>query len=235
MSTNNTNTATLASNQNTTPLPWDKLASESSNISTLETTAKLNNRTPEKLLKDRLSAKKANKKKMKRRSPLAITTSDRLKKKIRATKLTLKERKWLSYVFEGKSGTEAAKLAGYKGKSENSFWQIAQANYRKLNEIIEIWLDEEHLDNASLKMKLIEGLNAIDWRYFAYKGEVKDQRAVIPWEIRHKFLVTAMQLKGLIGQKDVNPGNTNVGIAINFGFDRGKFDAPDNINVEVKT
>jgi len=67
------------------------------------------------------------------------------------------------------------------------------------------WLDELGLSKNKLEMILAEGLAAKETRFFAYKGEVTDQREVIDWDIRHRFLRLAMEYKELLAKSDPGP------------------------------
>lgn len=50
--------------------------------------------------------------------------------------LTDKQRAWIDYYKQGKSATEAAKLAGYKCKDNNSFDSVGNENLQKLGKYI---------------------------------------------------------------------------------------------------
>lgn len=60
-------------------------------------------------------------------------------------KLTDKQRKWILYYKQGKSATEAVKLAGYKIKNPKSAEVIGSENLSKLKEYI---IDREELLDA---------------------------------------------------------------------------------------
>ena len=47
-------------------------------------------------------------------------------------KLTEKQKAWVDYYKQGHTATEAARLAGYKARSNNSFQSIGAENLRKL-------------------------------------------------------------------------------------------------------
>lgn len=47
-------------------------------------------------------------------------------------KLTAKQQAWIDYYKQGKTATEAARLAGYKAKDDNGFQSIGSENLRKL-------------------------------------------------------------------------------------------------------
>lgn len=46
--------------------------------------------------------------------------------------LTEKQKAWIDYYKQGHTATEAARLAGYKARSNNSFQSIGAENLRKL-------------------------------------------------------------------------------------------------------
>ncbi|MBO5746124.1 MAG: terminase small subunit [Clostridia bacterium] len=49
-----------------------------------------------------------------------------------ARKLTEKQKRWLFYYKQGKNATEAARLAGYVGKNENTFLHMGRQNLNAL-------------------------------------------------------------------------------------------------------
>lgn len=46
--------------------------------------------------------------------------------------LTVKQQAWIDYYKQGKTATEAARLAGYKAGNDNAFQSIGSENLRKL-------------------------------------------------------------------------------------------------------
>lgn len=88
-------------------------------------------------------------------------------------KLTAKQRAWIDYYKQGKTATEAARLAGYKAKDDNAYQSIGSENLRKLAdyvsdrdelldrdrvadmaEINEFWSDTMRNDKADIKDRL---------------------------------------------------------------------------------
>jgi phage terminase small subunit len=120
-------------------------------------------------------------------------------------KLTPKQRAWLKFFLDYNNKetffnkTAAARAARYKCKSPECFESIGYENYRKLEVYIKRWIDENALSDVKLKKLLIEGLEAIETRFFAHKGEVVTEKTVIPWDIRRKFLELAFRLKDFDG------------------------------------
>ena len=50
--------------------------------------------------------------------------------------LTEKQKAWVDYYKQGHTATEAARLAGYKARSNNSFQSIGAENLRKLADFV---------------------------------------------------------------------------------------------------
>lgn len=50
--------------------------------------------------------------------------------------VTEKQKAWIDYYKQGHTATEAARLAGYKAKNDNSFQSIGAENLRKLAEFV---------------------------------------------------------------------------------------------------
>lgn len=53
-----------------------------------------------------------------------------------ADKLTAKQQAWIDYYKQGYTATDAARLAGYKAKDDNSYSSIGSENLRKLADYI---------------------------------------------------------------------------------------------------
>ncbi|WP_343274621.1 terminase small subunit [Ligaoa zhengdingensis] len=51
-------------------------------------------------------------------------------------KITAKQQAWIDYYKMGYTATEAARLAGYKAKSDNAFNSIGSENLRKLADMV---------------------------------------------------------------------------------------------------
>ncbi len=129
------------------------------------------------------------------------------KAKIRPNKLAL----WLKhYLNEACSTTflnktESAKKAGYNA-TEDSLRQIGCQNFTKLNDKIEIWLDEQGLSENALKAKLLSLVEAKETKFFS--SPVKNENGIVTdifvkeieieaIEIQRRSLDMAMKVKGL--------------------------------------
>lgn len=53
-----------------------------------------------------------------------------------ADKLTAKQQAWVDYYKQGHTAADAARLAGYKAKTDETFWAIGSENLRKLKDYI---------------------------------------------------------------------------------------------------
>lgn len=50
--------------------------------------------------------------------------------------LTAKQQAWIDYYKQGNTAADAARLAGYKAKTDETFWAIGSENLRKLKDYI---------------------------------------------------------------------------------------------------
>ena len=93
--------------------------------------------------------------------------------------------------------TGAAKAAGYRCTTDESFRAIGYQNFTKLHNRIELWLDEMGLSDARLMLKLIELLEAKETKYFQKDGVVTDQRDVEALEVQRRTLDMIFRMKGM--------------------------------------
>jgi hypothetical protein len=122
-------------------------------------------------------------------------------------KLSLKEKAWLSFFLDVSNpetylrGAECVRRAGYKCNTPRSVASKASLIKRKCMPSIDKWMDENGMSEAQLKIKLMQGLDAFETKFFAYQGEVVTKEEVIPWGVRHDFLKLAMTAKGMLTNK----------------------------------
>jgi hypothetical protein len=93
--------------------------------------------------------------------------------------------------------TGAAKAAGYRCTTDESFRAIGYQNFTKLHNRIELWLDEMGLSDTRLMLKLIELLEAKETKYFQKDGVVTDQRDVEALEVQRRTLDMIFRMKGM--------------------------------------
>jgi hypothetical protein len=108
--------------------------------------------------------------------------------------LTAKQRKWIKVYSETHNATEAA-MQVYNCKDRNSAKQIGYENLTKLdfNELMEAM----GLTDESLLESITEGQKATK-PIVTPKGEIK---AVPDYATRHKYIDTALKLKGKLSNK----------------------------------
>ena len=81
-------------------------------------------------------------------------------------KLTEKQKRFIDYYIEKANGTEAAKLAGYKGNNLN---RIASQNLSKLDKYIKVKLQEKENNRIASQDEVLQYLTRV------MRGEEKDQ------------------------------------------------------------
>ena len=69
--------------------------------------------------------------------------------------LTAKQQAWVDYYKQGHTAADAARLAGYKAKTDETFWAIGSENLRKLKDYIK---DRDEL-LASPRIATMEQVN----------------------------------------------------------------------------
>ena len=87
-------------------------------------------------------------------------------------KLTAKQMAWIDYYKQGKTATEAARLAGYRAKNDNTFQSIGTENLRKLAKYV------KERDAALEKPRIadMEEINAFWTEVIRNKeGDMKDR------------------------------------------------------------
>jgi len=121
--------------------------------------------------------------------------------------LSPKKRKFLDRYLETGNFAEAAKYAGSKGKDVNSLSKAGRLIYDSLRLEMPEFLEEMGLSDHHLVKKLKAGLDAtkvISCNIIAKDGEgmadahsvTKDFIDVEDYPTRHKYLKTALKLKG---------------------------------------
>lgn len=114
-----------------------------------------------------------------------------------------KQRAWLrAYLDETNpktflNNTGSAEAAGYKAEKRESLSTAGSQNYRKLQDRIELWLDEVGFSDAALKRKTLQLMSAKETKFFQHEGFVVDQKEVEALGIQTKALDMANKVKGL--------------------------------------
>lgn len=130
--------------------------------------------------------------------------------------MTIKQRKVAKELFEN-GGTMASALrkAGYSRAMVKNPQKVTRS--KAFKEIIE----NMGLDNKSLAKALKEGLNAT--KIITRNKKNLSSNSMPDYAIRHKYLVTALELKGYIGRNS-KPNLDNVNVVFVNNIPRPSFD-----------
>ena len=93
--------------------------------------------------------------------------------------------------------TASAKAAKYNAKTDTAFRSIGYQNFTKLHKKIAKWLNDIGLSDESLKVKLLDLINAKETKFFQKDGVVIETREVESLEVQRKSLDMALKVKGL--------------------------------------
>ena len=92
---------------------------------------------------------------------------------------------------------ESSIEAGYKAKNRQTHMVIGSQNFRKLNDKINQWLDEEGFSEVALKIKILSLMNAKETKFFAHEGMISDRVEVEAIETQRKTLDMAIKVKDM--------------------------------------
>ncbi len=108
-------------------------------------------------------------------------------------------KRWLEFYLDHANketfgnGTESARQAGFEVKHPASAGSACKKRYAKF---IKNWVEEEGLGDVSLKLKLIDLINAKETKFFTHKGYLVDWMDVEALGIQQKALDMAFKLRG---------------------------------------
>ena len=88
---------------------------------------------------------------------------------------------------------ELAAETGYKGADTVCRALNSDAVKARIRELLEA---SPKLRVAALTKRLAEGLAATETKFFQHEGEVTDEREVVDYGTRHRYLETALELHG---------------------------------------
>lgn len=94
-------------------------------------------------------------------------------------KLTEKQQAWIDYYKQGHTAAGAARLAGYKANSDNSFQSIGSENLRKLAEYVR----DRDAVLASPRIAAMEEINAF-WTSMMRDGAMEPKDRLKASELR---------------------------------------------------
>jgi hypothetical protein len=127
-------------------------------------------------------------------------------------KLTLKQKAFAKKVVETKSPTEAADLV-YDCKNRVSAASVGSITLGlpKVQREVERIMDQQDLTDEKIVKKLNEGLDAkvvTDYKGIIEKSNVPDLKT------RHKYLDTAVKIKGLEAPKQIEKKSMNIDLQL---------------------
>ena len=101
---------------------------------------------------------------------------------------------------------ELADETGYSGPDTVHRALNSESVKARIRELLEA---SPKLKVAALTRKLAEGLNATETKFFQHEGEVTDEREVVDYGTRHRYLETALELHGAREKPGAEGGVTN--------------------------
>jgi hypothetical protein len=142
-------------------------------------------------------------------------------------RLVGKQAAWLrAYLDESNpatfmNATGAARAAGYAARKgakdpEHALQQMGHENLKKLEPLINEWMDEVGLSEARLKRKLVEGLDAEFHYHATSNGLITDVKSYPDHRVRKGFAELGLKLKGaLVDRKELSgPGGGPINIQV---------------------
>lgn len=133
--------------------------------------------------------------------------------KKKKAKLNLKQRKLVRGIVAGKTKRKAAHDAGI-GKTPESSSAGATKELKKANvqDALAVAMDKvPSLNMDNLMVKLGEGVEAQETKFFSDKGKIVSKVDVVAWGPRKSFLDTALELRGAKRQQG---SDTKINVAI---------------------
>ena len=127
---------------------------------------------------------------------------------------TFNQMKFIKFYLESGNGADAARKAGYSEKHANT---VAQRllTYVDIQETIERCLKKAGISEELIALKIREGVEATETKFFQKDGEVVTECEVIPWGIRLDYLQFAARLLGLLKEKvEVDPGDKPIELRV---------------------
>ena len=125
------------------------------------------------------------------------------------TQSTLRQKKYVgNIVVKGMRKEDAALDAGYNPNSNPTMIEKTAG----VQNLMVTALKRAGLDEDKLALKIRDGLEANDHRFFTHEGEVVSEREVPDQSTRHKFLQTSLELMRYIKSNTIE--NLNLGVVM---------------------
>ena len=139
-----------------------------------------------------------------------ITSVNNIPAKSNQSKIHLTERqlKYYAFMMEGKTKVEAKRLSGYDEDTSSEVVERSPA----LRNALRLAMDARGLTAEVLAEKIHKGIESKKTNYYAFNGIVTDEREVSDNETQHKYVRTALEVRGDLVKEDGAKLNLNVGI-----------------------
>ena len=116
-------------------------------------------------------------------------------------KLNIKEQNFLKHYLATSSISEAAKLAGSKGKDVSSLYQAGRAIIDRLGITYQDILELNGLTEDFLSKKLAEGASCDKVEIATFRGKIVDEKAFPDYSTRSKYIDMIHRVKGAYQDK----------------------------------
>lgn len=155
---------------------------------------------------DTLAPVRVNAPLIRRKQPMPVDTGEsQSPESEKLPKLTPLRREFLRLYLSPGSDTfmnaTQSYLQNYLTTVPKDYQEACQRGYRVLQAVkpyVKKWLEEEGLDEVSLKSKIIQGMNAVETKFFAHEGVVTDQRQVEALGVQYKYTELAAKVTGML-------------------------------------
>lgn len=144
--------------------------------------------------------------------------------------LTDRQIKYLAARAEGKSKKEAVRIAGYNEHTSSSGLERSPA----LRQALLSAMEAQGLTGEYLARKIMIGTETKKTHFFAQDGIVKDSREVPDNEIQHKYVRTALEVRGDLIKEEGTKMQLNVGIIEMPKICKSEDEWNHTVNIDVK-
>lgn len=120
--------------------------------------------------------------------------------------LSDRQLRYMAARADGKTKEESVKLAGYKGDASPT--QIEKSS--NLRRALQIAMEQAGLTSEKLAEKIRAGVDAKKTNYYSFQGRVVDEKVSEDHEIQHKYVRTALEVRGDLSEG--NEVNVNIGL-----------------------
>lgn len=127
--------------------------------------------------------------------------------------LTPRQLKYFGFIQQGMTKLEAAKLSGYSEETVPTHIE----NSPNLRKALLASMELNGLTSERLGKKIADGIEAKKTIFSSFKGKIEDEREIIDHETQHKYVKTALEIRGDLQDAGVQ---VNIGIIEVPGMNR---------------